>query len=152
MSKGILSDVINEIFVQERAALRAEYGFSRSKTSTKKQKRDDIEFAVAVILVDLASCDQNFDQVEYDTILAGLHRVFGINQIEVAGLIQKANMAMQGLRGTDNFAKLVRDSLPQDKREEIMRLIDSLIAADGVLDGYELLLRRRYAQLLGVCS
>lgn len=150
MSKGILADVINDIFVQERAALRAEYGFSKSKTTTRKQKRDDIEFAVAVMLVDLASCDQHFDQVEYDTITAGLSRVFGLNQIEVTGLIQRANIAIQGLRGTDNFAKLIRESLPQEKREDVMKLIDELIAADGVLDGFELLLRRRYAQLLGI--
>jgi len=121
--------------------------FKRGKAGPDKR---ELELAVTVLLVDLASCDQNFDPQEYHVIINGLMRIFGTSKDEVSKLINQANLALANLRGVGRFAKLLKDNLDIDTKNTIMEVIEDIIMADGEEDGFETYLRHKFADLLGI--
>lgn len=122
----------------------------KSKRSIPQSKKRELELALAVLLVDLASADQSFDMSEYNTIATGLQRVFSTSPKEISSLINQANLILKNLRGTSKFAQLLRESLSTEERQLVMDVIDEVISADGVEDGFETYLRHKFADLLQV--
>ena len=121
-----------------------------AKSKVKGRNNRELELALAVLLVDLASVDQNFDMREYNTIAAGLARIFGTNLHEVQSLVNQANLVLKNLRGTSRFAELLRDNLSVEERQDVMKIIDEVISADGIEDGFETYLRHKFSDLLQV--
>lgn len=116
----------------------------------KLKNKKDLELALTVLLVELASCDQNFDMPEYHIISLGLYRMFGTSKDQVTALVNQAQTVLGNLRGTSRFAGLLKESLPEEERKAILEIIDDLIMADGQVDGYETYLRHKLAGLLEV--
>lgn len=121
----------------------------KPKLSTKASNQE-LEFALAVLLVDLASIDQNFDMNEYHIIQSGLNRVFGTTPAQVTELINRAQLTLGTLRGSSKFAEKLRDSLSEDARKQILELIDQVIMADGEKSDFEIYLRSKFKDLLGI--
>ena len=144
---GLLQSAVQDIFNNNDKILERQGGARKTRSSIPKT---DLELALTVLLVDLAGCDQNFDAQEYNIIQNGLRRVFGTTKSEVTALINHANLTLKNLRGTGRFAGLLKDSLDQNHREVIMEVIEDVISADGVEDGFETYLRHKFADLLGV--
>ena len=142
-SNKLKSSTISEVFA---AADRAQAG--------KKQQRSvplgELEVAFAVVLVDLASCDQQFAPREYLAISSGLRRLFGTPKERVQGLVNQANIILANLRGTSRYATLLKNNLDIEEKTAVMETIDDLIAADGVEEGFEVYLRTKFADLLGM--
>ena len=110
----------------------------------------ELELAFAVVLVDLASCDQKFAPREYQVIAGGLRRLFSTPKERVKSLVNQANVVLANLRGTSRFAMMLRDNLDGDEKRAVMETIDDLIGSDGVEDGFETYLRTKFADLLGM--
>ncbi|MCB0337825.1 MAG: TerB family tellurite resistance protein [Bdellovibrionales bacterium] len=110
----------------------------------------ELELAFTVLLVDLASCDQNFDQDEYQVISKGLIRVFGTSKDQVTALVNQANLVISNMRGTNRFAEMLRDNLSTENKEKVLEIIDEIIQIDGVEDGFETYLRAKFVSLLGL--
>lgn len=144
---------MNHVFTEAIEHIFANHNRSLENGRTKKGKAvkaKELEMAVAVLLVDLASCDQHFDTCEFQTISKGLNKLFGTSLQEVSQLVQQATQALAMLRGSAKFATLLKDNLPLEERKKIMEVIEDVIQADGVVDGFEIYLRHKYADLLGV--
>jgi uncharacterized tellurite resistance protein B-like protein len=118
--------------------------------SVSKVKKKDLELALTILLVEIASSDQNFEAPEYQMIILGLYRMFGTGKTEVQELINQAMGILSNLRGTSKFAALLKDNLTEPERKACMEVIDDLIMADGVVDGYEAYLRIKLAKQLEV--
>jgi uncharacterized tellurite resistance protein B-like protein len=149
MGSGHQSAVFNAfhgIFEQNRKLLKDSTG----KTKLPKVANRELELAVVVILVDLASADSNFDSREFMTICIGMQRLFGVTQPEVMKLIAQANQVLASLRGVDRFANLLREEVPIEKRKQIMEVVQNVIAADGREDDFEIYLRHKFHHLLGL--
>jgi|GEM_PF-1299625 len=144
---NVLGQAINDIFVQHDRFLSQEIVASKKKRGIEKKQ---LELALAVILVDMASCDQAFDSREFQVISRGLRRVFGTQKSDVMELTQKAQAVIANLRGTANFAQLLRENVTVQEREVISQVIEEVIAADGVEDGFEAYLRSKYHEILGI--
>lgn len=145
---NVLRGAIDEIFDRHNRTLDIPGGIAtRVPKGIQKQ---ELELAVAVLLVDLARADQNFDRREYNTICVGLKRLFGTSPQEVTALIHKATLALSGLRGVNKFGDLLRESLKPEERAKIMEIIDEVIKADGTEDGFETYLRAKFADLLAI--
>lgn len=110
----------------------------------------DLEVALTVLLVDLASCDQEFDQQEYQVISKGLRRMFGTSKEDVTKLVNQATLVLTNLRGTNRFVELLKDNLDPEEKEMAIQIIDEIIMADGVEDGFETYLRAKFISMLGV--
>jgi len=149
MASGPQSAVFNAfhgIFEQNRKIIKESAG----KPKLSKVASHELELAVVVILVDLASVDSNFDSREFMTICIGMQRLFGVTQPEVLKLIAQANQVLASLRGVDKFAILLRDEVPIEKRKQIMEVVNNVISADGREDDFEIYLRHKFHDLLGL--
>jgi uncharacterized tellurite resistance protein B-like protein len=111
-------------------------------------KARDIELATAVLLVELASCDENFEPREFQTIVGGIQRIFGTKADEIRKLIHEAKLAIANMRGTDKFAELLRDNLQAEQKKLIFDVIDEVIRSDGIEDDYEVFLRNKFTRLI----
>lgn len=123
-----------------------------SKAVTKSGNRREIELAAVVLLVDVASADQNFDSKEYQAISDGMRRTFGTSKEQVAALVQEAKTALANLRGATKYADILRDGLEPKERQAVFELIEEVIAADGQVAGFEEYLRQKFAKLLGITT
>ncbi len=122
----------------------------RHKAPKKGNMKRELELALTVLLVDLASSDQNFDQVEYHVMTAGLNRLFGTGKTEVSALVNQAQTILKNLRGVSKYAEVLKTNLSLEQRKVILEVIDDVIHADGEVDGFETYLRHKFADLIGV--
>lgn len=152
-SKGddleLFSSQLNSMIKSNNTIIDKQQKHMLSSKEGKLNKRE-LELALTVLLVELASCDQSFDMPEYHIISLGLYRMFGTSKDQVTALINQAQTVLQNLRGTSRFAGLLKDNLGEEQRRSILEIIDDLITADGKVDGYETYLRHKLAGLLGV--
>jgi uncharacterized tellurite resistance protein B-like protein len=118
----------------------------RGNTVTQQQ----LELALAVLLVELASSDEGFAQKEYQVIILGLNRVFGVPRDRAQRHINEAVTVLKNLRSTAEYALRLREHLSRDDLMLVGRCIDDVMDADGVQDGFEIYHRRRFRELLGI--
>lgn len=116
-----------------------------SSESTKA----DLELALAVILVDIASTDEAFDPSEYEVISRGLKELFGSTKDRVQQLVNQSRQILDSLRGTSKYTTMLRDGLSDTEKKEILSIIDDLVAADGKEDPFEVYMKSRIAKALG---
>lgn len=147
LPNNILHSAVQDIFSNNDRLIQKEVRSGKNRPIIAKH---DLELALTVLLVDLAGCDQRFDIQEYNVIQNGLRRVFGTSKTEVTALINQANQTLKNLRGSGRFASTLKESLDANQRQTIMEVIEDVISADGVEDGFETYLRHKFADLLGV--
>ena len=139
------SSQLNNMIMSSNSGINTQenklWGDSKKKGKSGNQK--DLELALAILLVELASCDQNFDMPEYHIISLGLYRLFGTGKDQVTALVNQAQGILANLRGTSKFANLLKDNLSEEQRKAIMEVIDDVITADGKVDGYETYFRHK---------
>lgn len=139
---------IHKLLVEQNLALDAAERKQNKKIT--KVPVADLELAVTVLLVDLASVDQNFDQAEYNIIIHGLMRMFGTAKHQGSALINQAQNVLRSMRGVKRFGEQIKENLSQSERQSVMEIIDDIIKADGVVDDYEIFLRHKFQKLLGL--
>jgi len=145
----ILMQNIQRMFSNNNVSVPQEQPWIK-KAKKSGLSKHDLELAVAVLLVDLASCDQHFDPVEYEVIVGGLRRLFGTQRHDVKSLVNEAVSMLSGMRGPQRFGDQLRENLPLEQRQIVMEIIEECIAADGQEDGYETYMRHRLNEMLGL--
>ena len=122
----------------------------KSRKKGLQPSQDDLKLALTVLLVELAASDQSFDPSEYNIIANGLLSVFGAGRTEIQSLVNRANVLLANFSGTTRFADLLKNNLSEEARRSVMQVVEEVIMADGVEDGYETYLRHKFAKLLDV--
>ena len=145
-NKNVLGDALEQIMAQNERVL-AESKALKAKRNIPGQ---DLEIALTVLLVDLATCDENFDQNEYQVISKGLSQMFGTSKKEVQALVNQAKLTISNLRGVNHFASLLKESLSEEDKKIVLSLIDEMIDADHQEDGFETYLRAKFVDLIGL--
>ena len=143
---NLVFNTIQGIFAEHNLELSKSSGGIKGKQVPKR----DLEIALAVLLVDIASADQHFDPAEYNVITNGLRRLFGTSKDQVKALVNQAQVQLSGLRGTNRFADLLRENLSVDEKAAVLDVIEEVIGADGREDGFETYLRQRLVETLGI--
>ena len=138
---------IENIFAGHQKALM---NFQQQHKGKKHASKRELEQALAILLVELASCDQNFDTNEYNIIISGLKRIFGTERNQVTALINQANAMIASMRGSSGYGVLLRDNLSIPQRQNILEIVEEIISADGRVDGFEIYVRNKIAELLGL--
>lgn len=105
--------------------------------------------ARAVLLMDVALIDRDFDAREYEFILHLLEKDMGISRREAIDMAQTAAERVQ-LRGSCSFSIELHRRLSLPDRQRVMDQIRHLILADGTVDGFERYLEKKLSDMLGV--
>jgi uncharacterized tellurite resistance protein B-like protein len=111
---------------------------------------DDVEHAVAALLIEAARMDENFDAAERTAIGRLLAERFDLDQAQVDALIASAEQKVKQSTQYYSFTRQINDRLSGEERIAIVEMLWKVAYADGVLDPYEDMLLRRVAGLIHV--
>ena len=129
----------------------------RSLISGAKVKKDHVSSshdrtasAAAVLLIEMAVMDGDFDACERTKITQLLAKQFEINQEEVAKLITEAEISVKEAVDLFSFTRILRDDYEQQERFKIIEMMWEVAYADGIVHDFEANLVRRATGLLNV--
>lgn len=110
----------------------------------------DQRAAIAALLVEAARMDQQFGEVERDTIAGLLTKRFEIDGKEAGKLIEAANERMSGSAHYFPFTHEINTNMSAEEKVEVIEMLWSVAYADGTLDPHEDQLIRQIAGLIHV--
>lgn len=97
----------------------------------------DLHIAAAVLLVEMASSDQEIAPQEGQAVVAAMSQEFGIGQSEVPELVEIAIASRQEKGRIDEFVKCINDNFNETQRQRVLAMLWKVIIADGTIDKYE---------------
>lgn len=116
----------------------------------RDRSEDEMQAAVAALLVEAAQMDGTFDEAERHTIAHLLATRFGLSEQEVAEAIDTAETAENHGNLVFSATRAVRDGLDYDGRVGLMEMLWEVAYADREIHDWEANLARRVAGLIHV--
>jgi uncharacterized tellurite resistance protein B-like protein len=111
---------------------------------------DDLQIAVAALLVEAARMNDHFDAAERETIRRLLAARFGLSPEATGDLLAAAERAVARSAQLFRFTDMVIRRLEPEQRIPIIEMLWEVAYADGRLDPEEDALLRRIGGLIGV--
>ena len=111
---------------------------------------DEMQAAVAALLVEAAQMDGSFDEAERDAIAHLLAERFELSEDEVADVIATAEAVENHGNLVFSATQAVRDGLDYEGRVGLMEMLWEVAYADGEIHDWEANLARRVAGLIHV--
>ena len=131
-------------------ALKSLFNRTEDTPETSDTAQDDLHMAAAVLMVDAATMDGEFDDTERSAITAILERHFGLSSDEVSRLLALAEAEHQDANHLQGYTRTIKDDFSENQRLELIELLWEVVYADGQLHAYEANLLRRIGGLLYV--
>jgi uncharacterized tellurite resistance protein B-like protein len=111
---------------------------------------DELELAVAALLIEAARMDDKFGEAERATIQRLLRERFDLSRDAVQSLILSAESAVRQATQFFPFTREIVQRISHEDRADILEMMWEVAYADGVLDPQEDALLRRIAGLIHV--
>jgi uncharacterized tellurite resistance protein B-like protein len=111
---------------------------------------DQLQIAVAVLLIEAARMDNEFDADERAAIAQLLQRRFELDADGAQKLLTRAEEKAQDSVEFYTFTRTVKDAFEHEDRVEFMQMLWEVAYADGVLHDHEANLMRRVTGLMHV--
>ena len=111
---------------------------------------DDLHLAAAVLMVEAACMDDDFDGGERQAIAAILETHFTLNAEEIAALLEQAEEVQNDANHLVRFTRAIKDGYPLEDRAKVVEMLWEVAYADGTLHHYEANLLRRVCGLIYV--
>lgn len=112
--------------------------------------KDELQLAVAGLLVEAARQDGHFDEAERATIERLLREKLALSPEETKELIELADVKVSEALDLWSFARVVKNRFDHDERIGMIEMLWEVVYADGVLDDFEASLMRRMTGLVYV--
>ncbi|ORJ60477.1 TerB family tellurite resistance protein [Geothermobacter hydrogeniphilus] len=112
------------------------------------EHRDRIQVAVAVLLLEMAHADRNFQPLEVHLVEQLLQDRFGLSVEAADELIAAAEEVRAESFDLQQFTSLINRHFSIEEKLKVMEGLWRLVYADGELDKYEDALARQLAGLL----
>jgi uncharacterized tellurite resistance protein B-like protein len=109
-----------------------------------------IEFAAAVLMLEISRADTSIDKEERKVIDNALVTHFHLSDADAKELLQLAEEEVDHVISLHEFTRSINDSLSTEERIKIVELLWRVAFADAVLDKYEEYFIRKIADLLYV--
>jgi len=127
-------------------ALFNELNEDKSPEFTEKQLR----LATAALLVEVATIDRVFDEVELKRLQSLLEEKFSLPKTEVQQLIDEAKAASTDAASLYEFTKHINEQLNEPEKIKLVEGLWEIAYADQTLDKHEEHIIRRIADLIHV--
>jgi len=109
-----------------------------------------IPLAAAVLLLEIAHADGEFQQSERDILRTILRENFGVSDDSLEQLLVLAEKTRQSSNDLHQFTKEINKAFTQQEKEKVAETLWQLVYADGHLDCYEDALMRQLGYLIGL--
>ena len=136
--------MIKRLFEQVADALAAE------RQETGMDREEAIRMATAVLMIDVAQADDNFDESEFNRVLSLIETHFDIAPQAAAELVNAATEEAEDLVSLHSFTDLLHSNLDEQEKAKVIELLWKVAYADGNLDKYEDSLVLKISDLLHV--
>ena len=120
------------------------------KTPALASQPDELELAVAALLIEAARMDDQFDAAERGTIERVLTERFDLTPDALHSLMEAAEAAVRQSTQFFPFTRQIVQRISHEDRGHILEMMWEVAYADGVLDPHEDALLRRIAGLIHV--
>lgn len=117
---------------------------------TATKSADDLQIAVAALLIEAARMDDNFNVDERRMIERVLAERFDLSAEKLRELFIAAERAVRGSTQFFPFTQQIVKNISHEERGQILEMMWQVAYADGVLDPQEDMLLRRIAGLIHV--
>ncbi len=97
----------------------------------------DLQVATVVMLVEMASADNDIAEEEAEQICLSVAAHFGVDQDEVPELVQIAISSRQESNKIDDFVSTINDNFNETQRLQILAMVWRVVLADGKVDKFE---------------
>ena len=121
-----------------------------SVTEVQIAEKPSLELAAAALLVEVARADYQVDDDEEQTIGALLRQTLGLQDEEVASLIELAHEYSRDAVGLHPFTSVVHERFDAQEKVLLFECLWRVAYADGNIDKYEEHMLRRIAELLHI--
>jgi uncharacterized tellurite resistance protein B-like protein len=111
---------------------------------------DELQLAVAALLIEAARMDDDFGAEERRAIERLLSERFGLDAGQLRELYVAAERAVRGSTQFFPFTREIVKRISPEERGQILEMMWQVAYADGVLDPHEDMLLRRIAGLIHV--
>lgn len=117
--------------------------FSKAFATTGAAEPDEdarekaLQMATAVLMIEIARADHDYDESEFDLLLNLITNRFQISPQEAIELANEADEAAEDSVSLHSFTDLLHNSLSHSEKEHIVSLLWQVAYADGRLDKYE---------------
>ncbi|MBD19482.1 MAG: hypothetical protein CMM37_00385 [Rhodospirillaceae bacterium] len=116
----------------------------------KINDENQIEYAAAALLIEVAMVDRDFTALERERILNFVKEKFRLEDIIAQKLIKRAQAEVEGSVQLYAITKALRSGLCYEDRIDLMECLWMVAYADGKVDPFEDQLLRRIGELIYV--
>lgn len=109
-----------------------------------------IPLAAAVLLLEIASADGEFQLNEQVVLKTVMKEKFGISEDSLSQLLEYAEKTRKSSHDLHQFTKEINHAFTQPEKEKIAEALWQLVYADGHLDCHEDALMRQLGYLIGL--
>ena len=120
------------------------------EAAVTRSAQDELHVAAAVLLVEAARMDDDFDPAERARIEALLAQRFGLDPDESRDLLAQAERTAAETVEWQGYTRVIKDRLAPAERIGVIEMLWEVVYADGHLHDYEASLLRRITGLLYV--
>jgi len=113
-----------------------------------EKDRERIDVAVAVVLLEVAHADKNFEPLEKRLVEGLLQKRFDLNAAAASELMTLAEQVRADSFDLQQFTSQINQNFNREEKLAVMETLWRIIYADGVLDKFEDALARQLASLL----
>jgi uncharacterized tellurite resistance protein B-like protein len=106
--------------------------------------------AAAVVLLEMAAADDQFQTAELDMVQTAIQAAFGLSDEELTDLMSEARSLRDDSVSLHDFTRSLRTGLVREERAALVGWMWKVAFADGNVDRFEEQLLRRLTDLLGV--
>lgn len=134
-----------------RLPLALSEGLIEEGVNVTKQSRSfssEVRSSVAVVLVEMAAADGQFDFGEARIIVRLLSRYFDLDQQEAFNLLSLANSRRHSGTSLDEAAQVLVRELNKRQRSDVFAMADRVMVHDRIIRSEERKLRDRLGKLL----
>jgi uncharacterized tellurite resistance protein B-like protein len=114
------------------------------------KRAEAIRDATAVLMVDVARADYEFDADEFDSLLRLIQAHFDLSPDQAADLVNMADEKVDDLTSLHEFTQLLHNNLDEQEKAHVVGMLWQVAYADGRLDKYEDALVLKISDLLHV--
>ena len=114
------------------------------------ERASGVQFAAAVLLVDVARADHEYNESEFNRVLQLIETHFELGPQEAADLVNRAEDRAERLVSVNEFTQFLHRRLDDSEKEDIVSLLWQVAQADGQMHPYEHALILKISDLLYV--
>jgi uncharacterized tellurite resistance protein B-like protein len=123
---------------------------STVEASTAEDREQALRMATAVLMVDVARADHDFDETEFNNLLGLIEQHFDVPAEQAAALINEADEIAEDMVSLHEFTQRLHQELDEEEKARIIGMLWQVAYADGRLDRYENALVLKISDLLYV--